>query len=174
MTSYDYYELRKNKIADRINYEKICITTQCSDIIDETDNYIAYLINRIGPDAYEAPKTMTIINRFNVREQIEKLDMAEHTKDLDRLSYQKPWVKLRDFHKVIKIKEFVAKLEYPGKLSESAIKKNREEILQKLLDGLKEKKIGKNKSEITYNEEEMQIEDIECLTMQKNKYYVDW
>ena len=174
MSGYDYYELRKHKIASRIEHEKNYLLEKFSDIINETDEYIAYLSNRIGSDVTEAPKTMTIINKFNVREEIEKMDMNEHSKDLDKMSYQKPWNKLRDFHKVIKIKEFVSELEYPKKISVDDREKNRKKILDKLLLGLKEKKFGKNKTELTYNIEDMKIEDIECLTMQKNKYYVDW
>ena len=174
MTAYDYYEFRRTRIADKIESEKKFILEQLTDIIDATDEYITYLTNRLGGELVDAPKSMTIINKFNVREQIEKLDMNEHSKDMDRLSYNKPWAKLRDFHKIIKIKEFVANLEYPKKISEIDREKNREKILEKLLLGLKEKKIGKNKTEITYNESKMKIEDIDCLTMQKNKYYVDW
>lgn len=174
MTAFDYYDFRRTRIADKIEHEKNIITEEIGSVLQPDDEYIMYLTNRIGTEPVDAPKTMTIINKFNAVEQIEKLDMNEHNKDMDRISYQKPWVKLRDFHKIIKIKEFVANLEYPKKISEPEKEKNRQKILEQLLLGLKEKKIGKNKSEITYNETEMRIEDIDCLTMQNNKYYIDW
>ncbi len=104
------------------------------------------------------------------------MNMDEYGKDLDALVYKHPWVKLKEVHKSIKIKEYVDALEYGKRANARDIAKNREYLKQELCEGLRAKKFNKNKNEITYDAENMTILNIACVDFDKRKglYDVEW
>ena len=108
---------------------------------------------------------MLDIENYSITEQKNKLvtEMTEkgitETETMDYL-YLKPWTKLTQIHKVIKIKEFVNGLDISND--------NEKEILKdKIIGQIKEKK-AKNK--INYDEMKGQILSISNLSFDKNEY----
>ncbi|AKI80086.1 hypothetical protein QJ850_gp613 [Acanthamoeba polyphaga mimivirus] len=91
--------------------------------------------------------------------------------------FKKPWAKLKPFHKIMKIKKYIDTLPYDKKIKENFISKNKEELIDEITKGLTEKKFGtKNKSEIIYDSDKMEITSISCVDYDKKEklYYIDW
>ena len=102
--------------------------------------------------------------------------MDEYAKDMDIFVFKKPWNKLREFHKIMKIKQFVDALEFGHKAKEKDITKNKAYIIEEICAGLKNKKFCKNKSEVVYDQEEMKIMSISSVDYNKKTglYEIDW
>lgn len=84
------------------------------------------------------------------------------TETIDYL-YLKPWSKLTQIHKIIKIKEFVNNLDINNLLDKDKLK-------EKLIDQIKEKKI---KNKINYDETKGRIISISNLSFENNKYLIN-
>jgi len=93
----------------------------------------------------------------NLSEQKNKIT-TEATETIDYL-YLKPWTKLTQIHKVIKIKEFVNNLDISNQ-------NDKEELKEKLIDQIKEKK----KNKVNYDETKGKITSINNLSFENNKY----
>ena len=104
------------------------------------------------------------------------MNMDEYSKDIDIFVFKRPWNKLREIHKIMKIKEFVDEIIYKKVVKEVDIKKNKEYLKIELCKGVKEKKYTKNKNEIAYDMESMKIISIGCLILNKKKglYNIVW
>lgn len=92
-------------------------------------------------------------------------------------TFDRPWNKLKEIHKIMKINEFVDNLEYkPKKISAEKITKNKQYLKDEIIDGLKTKKFLKNKSVIEYDQHKMSIISIDSIIYNKktHKYEVDW
>jgi hypothetical protein len=98
-------------------------------------------------------------NNNSVENQITETDIF--TEKIDYL-YTKPWTKLNQIHKIIKIKEFVNNLEISNN--------DKEELRDKLIDMLKDKK---KKNKINYDEEKGKILTISCLLFKNGKYEIN-
>jgi len=105
------------------------------------------------------------IQNYSITEQKIKIavDMTEkgitETETIDYL-YLKPWSKLTQIHKVIKIKEFVNGLDISGQ-------SDKENLKDKLIDQIKEKK---TKNKINYDETKGKILSVSNLSFENNKY----
>ena len=86
--------------------------------------YLGYLKGRIGMDKVETITMMHYDNLGNKCE-IKKMNLDEYAKDMDVFVFKRPWNKLREFHKIMKIKEFINNLEYGKKTKEKDIIKNK-------------------------------------------------
>jgi len=173
--AFDYYAYQINNIVDSIKneisfYEKIPGPTMFP-----VAEYIDYLKLRIT----DRPEITTITNYDNSgnRYEIKKLNPDEYNKEIDVMMFRRPWSKLREFHKIMKIKEFVEKLPYDKddegkKLKPDAIHKNKEKIVEEITLGLRSKKFVKGKNEIIYDPQSMSITSISCL--EKNEYGFYW
>ena len=84
------------------------------------------------------------------------------TETIDYL-YLKPWSKLTQIHKVIKIKEFVNNLDISNQTE-------KENFKDKLIDQIKEKK---TKNKINYDETKGKILSISNLSFENNKYILN-
>jgi hypothetical protein len=150
MNNFDYYafqeSLVKTKIIEEIKYY------DDKDIVPR--KYVEYLKKRVGMDDDAINNTYTK----------EKTSMNDYLANLENVSYQKPWIKLQDFHKRKKLEEFVNRLNYKN---DDGKEKNRKKVLEKLCKGLDDKKYGKNKSVITYDMRKMQITNIDCVIYNK-------
>ena len=113
----------------------------------------------------ELKKLDNDVQNYSITEQKIKIaiDMTEkgitETETIDYL-YLKPWSKLTQIHKVIKIKEFVNSLD----ISNQSEKEN---LKDKLIDQVKEKK---TKNKINYDETKGKILSISNLSFENNKY----
>lgn len=175
MTAFDYYEFQRNIAIQGIN-EEIEFYGQ-SEFHDTypINSYLLYLKNRIGIDK-EYPITVTHYDHSGNRHEIKKMNMDEYAKDMDVYVFKKPWNKLREFHKIMKIKEFIDKLSFGKKSKEKDITKNKKILKDEVCGGLKTKRFGKNKCEVIYDEKNMLIKSISCLHF-NNKiglYEIDW
>ncbi|AGC02008.1 hypothetical protein H012_gp451 [Acanthamoeba polyphaga moumouvirus] len=172
MANFDYYNFRIQTVTQNIKREiDFYLNSEFANQPPLCD-YIAYLKNRIGTDRLEMPKTYYDNNRLEMK----KMNLDEYAKDMDIMVYKKPWNKLKDFHKIMKIKEYVNKLPFGKKINKEEKEKNMEYIKQEIINGLKNKKFGKNKSEIIYNPDNMEITSISCVYLNKKKgiYAIDW
>lgn len=90
--------------------------------------------------------------------------------------YQKDWKNIREFHRIVKIGEYVDSLEYPDKTPQTTIDANRKKVKEDIIAGLRSKKFSKGKAEIDYHKEEMCIKDISCISFSKSRgvYRVRW
>lgn len=177
-TNFDYYAFHSNTIVNSIKteidfYEQLGLTKVKSPIKD----YCDYLTTRITLDKPDLP-TMTIYDMTGNSHEIKKMNPDEYTQTLDIIMFRKPWPKLREFHKIMKIKEYCDKLPFESKkhpVDKKTADKNKDDIVKQILEGLKNKRFAKNKSEITYDMNQMQITKISAVVKGKNGLYViDW
>lgn len=175
MTNFDYYNFRIKYVTDKINeeiafYEKYEYCT-----VHPFREYLLYLKNRLGIDKQEM-KNVIYQDNFGNKCEIKKMNLDEYAKDMDILMFKRPWNKLKDFHKTMKMKEYIDHLEYRKKAKQIDITNNKKYLKEEICSGLKNKKFGKNKSEITYDEEKMNISSISCIIFNKKTglYVVDW
>lgn len=162
----DYYEYQKKTISERINKEvKALINSPNFNYSLLHHAYVSYLISRINSEKSGNIKIKNIT-------KLEDLKTGS-SKDMEKTIYQKPWHRLRDTHKRIKFSEFVEKLKYKNP---DDCAKNKQDVLKDLLFGLKEKKYGQSKVQVTYDQEKMEITDVQCLSYDKKKdiYIVTW
>jgi hypothetical protein len=105
------------------------------------------------------------IQTYSISEQKNKIitDMTEkgitETETIDYL-YLKPWSKLTQIHKIIKIKEFINNLNILDQTE-------KENITCKLIDQIKERKI---KNKINYDDTKGKILFISNLLLENDKY----
>lgn len=176
MSNFDYYNFRIKNVIDKINKE-IKFYENCEYAkIYPLNEYIEYLKSRLGMDKKNEVNAMTQYDNMGNKREIKKMNLDEYTKDMDILVFSRPWNKLKIFHKMMKIKEYVNSLEYQKKVDEKKIIKNREYILKEISNGLNNKKFGKNKAEVIYDPESRMILSISCLSYNKKTklYEVDW
>ena len=169
---FDYYCFQINKVTQNINSEiNFFKNYQYADCLLIKD-YYDYLLTRINGKQAN-PKTAKFV-QYNTG--CEKMVLDEYCKDLDIMTFKRPWAKLKEFHKIMKIKEYIAQLPFKKKIKNKLIEENRNYLIDEISGGLRNKKFGKNKSEITYNLETMQIDGISCIGYNKKKgiYEVDW
>ena len=175
MTNFDYYTFQINAVVEKINEEidffEKCEYAGCHPV----NEYLAYLKHRIGADREEPATMMQYDNSGNKRE-IKKMNMDEYSKDLLVIIYKKPWNKLREIHKHNKIKEFINKLEHSKKIKPKNALKNRKYLVEEICVGLKNKRFGKNKSVVEYDQEKMEITSISSVWFNKKTglYEIDW
>jgi len=168
-TTFDYYAFREVRIRNKIN-EELNLYEQ-GDYADMKElpplnQYINYLKTRVGTNTKNKYKN-------NARPH-EHLSMIEYGKDLDILVYQRPWNKLKNIHKIAKIKEYINKLDYE-KVSDDIATKNKTELIEQLTEGLTTKRFVKGKSVVDYDQEAMIIIGISCVSANKKGLYeIDW
>jgi len=175
MSNFDYYNFRIKNNSDKIN-EEIIFYENCEyHNVYPVKEYLIYLKNRIGMDKIDNIPMMHY-DGFGNKCEIKKMNLDEYTKDMDIFVFKKPWNKLREFHKFMKIKEFVDGLKYNKKVNQKEISKNRAYLKKEICLGLKNKKFGKHKYEIVYNQNTMIIESTDCLCCNKKTglYEIDW
>lgn len=176
MTSFDYYNFRKKKVTEKINEEIEYYEDTEYAKVQPLCEYLLYLRNRIGIDQVEKTCVAHYYDNSGNKMEIQKMNMDEYAKDMDIMVFRKPWNKLKEFHKIMKIKEYINNLEFGKKAKSKDITTNKEHLKTELCDGLKAKKFGKNKAEIVYDHENMNILSIDCLVYQKKTglYQIDW
>ncbi len=175
MSNFNYYDYRIKMVTDKIN-EEINFYENCDyHDVSFITNYLTYLKNRIGTNKIETT-TMTHYDNLGNRQEIKKMNMNEYNKDIENIMFNKPWNKLREFHKIMKIKEYVNNLEYSKKVKEKDMIKNKKYLIDEICSGLKNKKFGKNKSEVLYDQKNMSILSISSVDYNKktNLYELDW
>lgn len=177
MSNYDYADYRKSSITNKINEEILFYENSEYNADYPIDEYVIYLKNRIGVNKYEPLKPVHYDMHGN-RHEIKKMNLDEYSKDMDIIVFKKPWNKLKEFHKIMKIKEYVDSLEYKEnkKNRKTKISNNREFLKEELCSGLKDKKFGKGKSEIVYDEENMLITSMSPIKYDRksNLYKIKW
>jgi hypothetical protein len=177
--NFDYYDFQKSNLIKCINDEiNLYVVSGFANtpIIKE---YVEYLQTRLHGKYYiqnlqsqlenPAAKKMYIPKR-------EKMVIEEHCKDLDQMTFKKPWHRLKEFHKIMKIKEFINELTYKKNTDPGLIERNKATLIEALIEGLHTKRYGKGKTEVKYNIDNMKIESISCLSFnKKDKFYeIDW
>ncbi|AKI79122.1 hypothetical protein [Acanthamoeba polyphaga mimivirus] len=176
MASFDYYSFRVEYVTKHINKEIEFYTQTEYNLEKPISEYVSYLGTRIGKDRQE----QTVISQYDIygnKQEIKKMNLNEYAKDMEVMMFKKPWTKLKPFHKIMKIKTYIDTLSYDKKIKEDVISKNKEELIDEITKGLTEKKFGtKNKSEIVYDLDKMEITNISCVDYDKKKklYYIDW
>lgn len=177
MDSFNYYDFRIKSVTEKINRETDFYQKCEYSAVNEIKEYILYLGGRIsGRQPNNNNSKQQYYDKDKGKVEIEKMDLTKYGKDLDVLVFKKPWNKLKEFHKIMKIKEFVNDLKYNDEIDKTIVKKNRDRLTVKIILGIKEKKFGKNKSEVIYDQEKMVITSISCLHLSKSTgiYKIFW
>jgi len=112
---------------------------------------------------------INIINQptenINITSNVTSIVTESETVDLqyseDEYLYRKPWTKLNNIHKIIKIKDYLRGLDL-----DKSVKKD----LEKILINLIKKKILTKKDKVNYNHKEGHIISIPNLDITKGKY----
>lgn len=173
--AFNYYKFRIDRVKADINREiEFYRGTNFYDLPPLAE-YLEYLQKRVdGPKQEIIPKHYFYDNSGNKLE-VQKFDIQKNSLIHDVQNFKKAWVKIKEFHRIMKIKEFVAKLVYKRPTSPVAVK-NRSKIEQELILGLKTKRFQKKGSEIVYDAEKMQIVSISCLihNRKSDTYQIDW
>jgi hypothetical protein len=178
-SAFDYYKFREQQIIGKITAEIDFFEKNGLDYCNNypIKNYLDYLKERIGVNEQE---TKSKNNRyrygydFNIVHGLKTMDMNEYNKDMDINSFKRPWKKLREIHKIIKINEYVQSLPYDKKIDEQSKETNQKYLTDELCKGLKNKRFTKDKTTINYNEEEMLIKSISCIIKKKELYTINW
>lgn len=172
--NFDYYSFQLKFATNSIVKEIDFISKSKYSKISPISIYLMYLQNRIGVGDKPYRLNYSAYSKTNI--EYKKMDIADYTKKLELLTYQLPWDKLKLIHKQMKISEYINNLKYPKKINNNIIEKNKKELTKTILDGLKNKKINKNKNEITYDDKEMMITNLDFLTYDEKKgiYIVEW
>jgi hypothetical protein len=110
--------------------------------------YLEYLEERIRGSEYFHPK----------------MNIEEYARELDILVFQKSWAKLKDYHKMMKIKEYLTSLNPPPS------SKILEILLKKFSILVHNKKFNHNA--IEYDSHKMCIVKIKCLKYINGKYRI--
>lgn len=171
MSRFDYSAHRIERIRLHIMAELEELKTLPHYHHPDVQVYEAYLRNRIKLDQKEAN---TAYNRGRVTTV--NSDLQAHRQKLEMRVYQLEWKKLKEYHKVLQVRKFVAALEYSELPSEEEIVANRKEIEAQICTGLTSSKFVKKKSTIEYDSDAMMITWISCLQLDEETglYHIDW
>ena len=163
---FDYYDYQTRTITERIKKEMEAIKKlELFKLSMLHQNYYNYLDSRIAHDK-------VLSNNVKIKNitKMEDLKMTSQS-DMDQMLYNKPWHRLKETHKQIKFRNFVAALKY-----KTPNPKNRQYILKELTNGLKLKKFGQSKVQVNYDQDDMKILEVQCLSYNKKKdiYEIEW
>ena len=173
---FDYYKFRENKVVGKINNELSFYETH-SEYVDYHPfcDYITYLKGRLGIHPISTTKPQSSYSMYGSNYGFKTMVINDYNKDIDEVTFSRPWNKLRELHKVIKINEFIKQIPYKDNLDKKKVNDNRAYLIDEICKGLKNKCFTKNKSVIDYNQTTMVIESISCLTKGKHGLYIiDW
>ena len=175
MERFCYYDFQIASVKQKCSEEILFFSNSEFCNASPFKERIEYLKTRIGLNKNKYARNITIYDNNGVRQELKKMVMTDYNKDLDKLTYSWPWNKLREIHKILKIKEFVGNLKYSDKMDKDLVENNRTYIINQLIFGLRNKKFNKNKSEIDYDSKEMIINTISCIEKNnKGLYEIDW
>jgi hypothetical protein len=170
MEYFDYFKFYSKWISDIVTNEEEYFNQ--SDIPYELKkDYLECII-----PIYETLQEKKILNnntkivlqidRNNQKREYQTMTINEILDCVDTFAYQKPWAKLKEFHKINKIKEYIKELEYDTSdntiLNDSKIKKNKNKLFNELWKLIQSKKINQ-KQIIEYNHDKCKIDDISCI-----------
>jgi len=164
------YNLENMQINLKIKYLNNLINgcsksnINCNNVKLELNKYLQdnqnYSITESNNKITESNK-ITELNKIN-KSDTEKSKNITETETIDYL-YLKPWSKLTQIHKVIKVKEFVNNLDIINQSEIEILKDN-------IINQIKEKKI---KNKINYDETKGKILSISNLSFDNNKYILN-
>lgn len=176
MDNFDYYDYKIASATDRLKQEIVFYRQTPYADIDIFAEYISYLENRIGVGAINQIKPVHRYDNTGTKYEIKKIEMDKHLEYCEYLQFKKPWRNLHEFHKIMKINEFVDALVWPKSVPANKISQNKTKIKEEIAQGIRDKRFVKNKSVITYDPEKMQIEYISCLFFDDDTklYIVDY
>lgn len=168
--AFDYYSFRLKLVTDTIITEADFYQKNDYATIHQVNTYIHYLKNRIGTDR-EVRSTIVRDNAGNKKE-IKKMDMNEYYRKMDHTTFNKQWSRLKEFHKIMKIKEYVYSLHHNSQKNID----HQNALIEQLCVGLKEKKFAKKKHQIVYDNVAMVIVNINVLHYNEDtqKYEINW
>jgi hypothetical protein len=170
--TFNYQKFREDKLVGKVTNEIKFYSESEYGTIYPVKDYIDYLKERIGV----GPVTTKFYTNYYTQNTttFKTMEMDEYQKDMEIDTFRRPWKKLREIHKISKINEYVNNLPYNSK-NMPAIETNKQYLIEKLSDGLKNKCFTKDKSSIVYDENEMCIKSISCVKKSKHGLYdVDW
>jgi hypothetical protein len=177
MAQFEYYGFHKAMIKEKVTREYDFFNTLEKDNFVICRDYYVYVKSRLGLD-----KVPSKYGKFAYVKDPDIEQMGDsYGEEIQAMAYSIPWKKLQLFHKITKIGEYVDSLEYPKNVGKRVIKQadidsNREYLKKELCDGLKTKKYGKNKAEITYDNVAMSITAVTSIIFDKKTglYEIDW
>lgn len=171
--AFNYDEFRRSMVRQKVE-EQIQFYERLPKDAPFVESYLEYLRNRLGGTFKVVPdRPLFSYDRRGNRFEITKFDQEEFNKDMEKVTYGIPWAKMKEYHKINKIKEFVNNLEY--KKNQKGVDTNKKKIATELIKGLENKKFQSGGSIIEYDKTQMKIISISCCRKLKNGLYeIDW
>ncbi|MEM3062149.1 MAG: hypothetical protein QW303_01195 [Nitrososphaerota archaeon] len=169
MDQFDYYTFQTNMVIEKIN-EEIEFYENCEYAeYQPIQEYLEYLKNRLGKNKVDRDSYFDRNKR-----ELKKMDLDKYKKDLDVMVFRRPWNKLKEIHRIMKIREYVDGLKFGEKCEPEKVEENKKYILDEICNGIRNKKLGKNG--ISYDPNKMTIVSISCLRYDKKTglYEVKW
>lgn len=156
MTSFSYYDYKITLATKQVEAEIAFLEPYAH--YPETKEYLEYLRSRIGKPVIVGKYTAIVAPSYK------NLDPTEYNKNMDELMFKKPWKNLNLMYKGIKIKQYIESLETD----------NKQELIDAIMDGIKEKRFTANKNKIEYDSQAMVITSISCLVKVDDGYVIEW
>lgn len=128
------------------------------------NNLISQMKKKKMDISYLSTLLQSIDNNVNESETKTIINTETDIKSDDEYLYRKPWNKLNNIHKMIKLKEFVNNL--PINNNSDKI-----ELKNKLTKMVKSKQLTK-KTSVNYDDVNCRIVSIPCLQVKNNKYVI--
>lgn len=169
--NFDYYNFRIKTITENIQGEIDWYVSHGYTAIPQLKTYIEYLQKRINKPTSFNNMIYTKYDTKGNKCELKNIDIEQYSKDMDVFVFKKPWNKMQRFHKIMKIKEFVASLPYDTNTNADVIAANRAYILAELINGIDNKKFNKNGSVVDWCPVNFKIGSISCLTYNKKKEF---
>jgi hypothetical protein len=166
LPNFDYYNYRKNYVTKKINEEINFFDkngyTEAITVVE----YLIYLKNRISSEKIVSSNTAQP-DKNVIKYEDKVINLEEYGKYADELVFKRPWPKLKEYHKIMKINQYINTLKYSESISERKREKNKKYLREEIIQGIKNKKFLKNKSQIEYDTSNMKIISISCLDYNK-------
>jgi hypothetical protein len=122
-------------------------------------------------DTNDNNNTAMFLDTSTKRFQLKKIDVSDYNSYMDDYVYKKPWSRLREFHRIVKMREYINELPYDNSVSAERIKKNKDIIIVELIKVLRSKELSKKKNQVTYDIEQMKITEIGCISLNDKNIY---
>jgi hypothetical protein len=172
--NYDYYKMRIQNVREKIEEEIKFFDNSKYCKSYPFDQYPIYLKGRLTSDKPVSKQSR--YDKIGNRYEVKKMNMDEYAKDINVMMFKKPWNKMGEIHKIMKIKEYIDNLNYGDDINSKKITENREDIRTQIMEGMKEKKFVKGKNIIEYDTDQMIIINIDCIVFNEESglYDVTW
>jgi len=176
MEEFDIYDFHQNFTQQYLQkeisfFEKSTFPNQLLwDHLEKLNN--RRIKNVTANDSADTNNMALFLDTSTKRFQLKKIDVNDYNNYMDEYVYKKAWSRLREFHRIVKLREFVDALEYDSTVPADKVAKNRTTVIETLIQCLKNKDLSKKKNQVIYDIDQTKITEIGCVALNtKSKLY---